>query len=66
MIKLSPCERQVLMLFVEKGKLTLVAEALGRSVHTVRAQKSAIMWKLGENTTVGLVRTAIQKGLVKP
>jgi two-component system nitrate/nitrite response regulator NarL len=64
-MKLSPREREVLALYVAKGRLTLVAEALGRSVHTVRTQKNNIMWKLGENTSAGLVRTAIQKGLVK-
>ena len=65
MIKLSPREREVLALYVAKGRLTLVAEALGRSVHTVRTQKNNIMWKLGETTSAGLVRSAIQKGLVK-
>ena len=64
-MKLSPREKEVLILFVEKGKLTLVAEALGRSVHTVRTQKNAVMRKLGEKTSVGLVRAAIEKGLVK-
>ena len=66
MRKLSPREREVLALFVQKGQLTLVAEALGRSVNTIRTQKNNIMWKLGERTTAGLARAAIQKGLVKP
>lgn len=64
-MKLSPREREVLALYVAKGRLTLVAEALGRSVHTVRTQKNNIMWKLGETTSAGLVRSAIQKGFVK-
>ena len=64
-MKLSPREREVLILFVEKEKLTLVAKTLGSSISTVRTQKYNIMRKLGEKTSVGLVRTAIQKGLVK-
>jgi DNA-binding CsgD family transcriptional regulator len=65
-IKLSPREREVLALYIAKGRLMLVTEVLGRSVHTVRTQKNNIMWKLGATTSAGLIRTAIQKGLVKP
>ena len=66
MRKLSPRERIVLALFMEKGRLQPVAAALGRSVHTIRSQKNSAMWKLGANNNVEMVRSAIQKGLVKP
>jgi DNA-binding NarL/FixJ family response regulator len=64
MIKLSPREREVLTLFVQTGCLTLVAEALGSSVHTVRTQKNSVIRNLGA-TSVGLVRAALQKGLIR-
>jgi DNA-binding NarL/FixJ family response regulator len=55
MIRLTAREQEVLALLIEKGKTRPVAEALGRSVYTVRAQKRNIMNKLGERTTAGLV-----------
>ena len=64
-IKLSPCERQVLMLFLAHGRLQPVAGALGRSVHTICQQHAAAMRKLGVRNPVELTLRAIQKGLVK-
>ena len=42
-----------------------MAEELGRSVHTIRVHKNSAMKKLGEKTNTGLVRAAVEKGLIK-
>jgi DNA-binding NarL/FixJ family response regulator len=65
MRKLSPREQEVLVLYVEKGRLKPVAETLGRSVHTIRHQRASFMRKLGARNSVELTWLAIQKGLVK-
>jgi DNA-binding NarL/FixJ family response regulator len=66
MMKLSPREREVLLLFTEEGRMKPVAEALGRSVHTVQSHKSSIMRKLHAKNSIEMIRSAIRKGLVKP
>ena len=66
MVRLSPREREVLMLYLAKGQLKRVAETLGRSVHTIRHQHASAMRKLGARNSVELTLLAIQKGLVKP
>ncbi len=66
MMKLSPREREVLILLMEKGRLPLVAKTLGRSVHTVQSHKTSIMRKLHAANSVEMIVTAIRKGLVTP
>ena len=66
MIKLSPREREVVALYVAEGQLKRVAEALGRSVHTIRHQHDSAMRKLGARNAVELTLLAVQKGLVQP
>jgi len=64
LIKLSPREHEVLALYVEKGRLKAVAEALGISVATVKAQKRTLMKKLGVCNSVEMTTAAIKRGLV--
>ena len=64
MIKLSAREQQVLALFVQKGRLQLVADELGVSLGTIRSQKESIMRKLGAGNAVQLTAAAIKRGLV--
>ncbi len=66
MMKLSPREREVLALYVAEGQLRRVAEALGRSIYTIRHQHASAMRKLGARNSVELTILALQKGLVKP
>lgn len=65
MIKLSQREQEVLAMYIEKGRLQPVADALGVSLATVRSQKENIMRKLGARNSVQLTAAAIRKGLVK-
>jgi DNA-binding CsgD family transcriptional regulator len=63
-IKLSPREQQVLCLYLTVGRLKPIAESLGVSLHTVKAQKGHVMRKLGASNTVELMHAAIQRGLI--
>lgn len=65
MKQLNPREREVLALYVAKGQLTLVAEALGRSLHTVESHKDSIMRKLHAKSSVEITYFALRNGLVK-
>ena len=64
MIKLSPREQEVLTLYVQHGRLKPVAEALGVSVSTVKAQKRTLMKKLDAGNSTEMTTTAIKRGLV--
>jgi DNA-binding NarL/FixJ family response regulator len=64
LIKLSPREQEVLMLYVRHGRLKPVAEALGVSISTVKAQKRAAMRKLEAGNSTEMTTTAIKRGLV--
>ena len=64
-MKLSPREREVLVLYVANGRLKPVAEILGRSIYTVRNQHESAMRKLDTRNSVELTLLAVQKGLVK-
>jgi DNA-binding CsgD family transcriptional regulator len=65
LIKLSPRELEVLVLYAENGRIKSVAESLATSPNTVRGQKYSIMRKLGATNAVELIRSAIKRGLVK-
>jgi DNA-binding NarL/FixJ family response regulator len=58
-------ERQVLQLVAEGRRTRQVAEILGVSVKTVESHRANIMRKLGIADAAGLVRYAIQRGLVQ-
>ncbi len=63
-IKLSQREQQVLALYVQKGRLQLVADELGVSLGTIRSQKESIMRKLGASNSIQMTAAAIRRGLV--
>ncbi len=62
---LTSREREVVQLVAEGKKTSEIAQLLSRSVATVRAHKASAMRKLGAHTTVALVRTALERGLVR-
>jgi DNA-binding NarL/FixJ family response regulator len=63
---LSPREREVLQLVAEGRLNKQVAAELGIAVRTVEAHRASIMRKLGLTDQAGLVRYAVQKGIVPP
>lgn len=63
---LSDRERQVLQLVAEGNTTKEVARILGVSVKTAESHRSRIMQKLDIHDTVGLVRCAIRRGIIKP
>jgi DNA-binding NarL/FixJ family response regulator len=62
---LTARERQVLQLIAEGKRTREIAERLGVSVKTVESHRTNVMRKLGITETAGLVRYAIQRGLVQ-
>lgn len=52
MIKLIPCERRVLVLLIAYRRFQPVADASGRSVHTIRCQHTSVMRKLAVRNSV--------------
>ena len=62
---LTPRETDVLRLIVRGYTNRQAAEELGLSVRTVETHRANLMGKLGVQNLVGLVRTAIQQGLVR-
>jgi DNA-binding CsgD family transcriptional regulator len=65
MIKLSPREVQVVSLYLAVGRLRLVAQQMGVSIHTARKQKENAMRKLGATNSAELLVAAVRRGLVK-
>ena len=63
--KLSDREKQVLKLLAEGYMHKEVADMLHISVKTVIAHQTNISEKLGIHTRTGLVKFAIQKGIIK-
>ncbi|MCJ7435467.1 MAG: response regulator transcription factor [Anaerolineales bacterium] len=63
---LSPREREVLQLIAEGNTNAAIAEKLTLSVRTVETHRAHIMSKLHFNSQAGLVRYAIQQGLIAP
>lgn len=62
---LSPREREVLALLAAGASNRDIAAALALSVATVETHRKNIKKKLGIATTAGLIRFAIQCGLVE-
>ncbi len=63
---LSPREREVLQLVAEGRLNKQIAAELGIAERTVEAHRANIMRKLGLTDQAGLVRYAVQKGIVPP
>ncbi|KUK26564.1 MAG: Two component transcriptional regulator, LuxR family [Acetothermia bacterium 64_32] len=62
---LTPREQEVVRLIAEGKKLSEIARILCRSPATVRAHKASAMRKLSVHSTTGLVRAALELGLVR-
>ena len=63
--KLTPREREVLVLFLQELDDKKVSARLGTERHTVRNQLASIEHKLGVNNRAELVRFAALCGLIK-
>lgn len=63
---LTPRERQVLQLIAEGKRTKEIASLLGVSVKTAESHRTRLMEKLNIHETAGLVRYALQRGLIQP
>lgn len=61
---LTPRELEILQLLSQDLPVTKIAERLHRSVATVETHRKNLKKKLGANTMVQLVRTALKYGLI--
>ena len=62
--KLSSREKQILQLIVDEMTSTEISDTLNISVNTVETHRRNIMHKLGAKNIVGVVRIAIEDGLL--
>jgi DNA-binding NarL/FixJ family response regulator len=62
---LTPRERQVLQLIAEGKRTKEIAALLGVSVKTAESHRTRLMEKLNIHETAGLVRYALQRGLIQ-
>jgi DNA-binding NarL/FixJ family response regulator len=62
--KLSRREKEVLNLIVREMTTQEIANTLFISINTVETHRSSLLTKLGARNTAGLVKTAIEKGLL--
>jgi DNA-binding NarL/FixJ family response regulator len=62
---LTPRERQVLQLIAEGKRTKEIASLLGVSVKTAESHRTRLMEKLNIHETAGLVRYALQRGLIQ-
>jgi DNA-binding NarL/FixJ family response regulator len=62
--RLSVREKEVLKLIIDERTTNEIAETLFISVNTVETHRNHLMQKLGARNLAGLVRIAIEKGLV--
>lgn len=62
--QLTPREREVLQLIAEGHNTAEIADLLAISPHTASRHRANLMQKLGSHTQAGLVRKAIEQGLV--
>jgi DNA-binding NarL/FixJ family response regulator len=62
--QLTSREREVLQLIAEGHNTTEIAELLAISPHTATRHRANLMQKLDAHTQAGLIRTAIERGLV--
>jgi len=65
-IELSPRERQVLVLLANGVAKKRIAAQLGISIRTVEAHRASIMEKLDIHSIAGLVRFAVNRGMLEP
>jgi two-component system, NarL family, response regulator NreC len=63
-VQLTPRQREVLQLIAEGRRMKEIAATLQLSTRTVETHKYEMMRALGADSTAGLVRYAIQLGLV--
>jgi DNA-binding NarL/FixJ family response regulator len=64
--RLTPRQREVLQLIAEGHTSRGIAHILSISVKTVETHRAGLMDRLGIRDIAGLVRYAIQKGIVSP
>jgi DNA-binding NarL/FixJ family response regulator len=62
--QLTSREREVLQLIAEGHNTTEIAELLAISPHTATRHRANLMQKLDAHTQAGLIRSAIERGLV--
>jgi DNA-binding NarL/FixJ family response regulator len=64
--RLTPRQRQTLLLLAEGYSMKEIAQFLGVSVKTVETYRAQLMQRLGIRNLAGLIRFAIQVGLISP
>lgn len=62
---LSKTETRVVQLILQGKTTAEIARALDRSHRTIEVHRSHIMWKLGTDGMVDLVKTCVRRGLVE-
>ena len=62
--QISPREKEIIKLIADQYTTAEIAEALFISKHTVESHRQNILLKLGLKNTAGLVKYAIQKGII--
>lgn len=65
-VHLTPREKEILELIAQEMTNIQIAERLGLSPRTVHTHRRSLMQKLGVKNSAGLVRYAIEIGLVPP
>lgn len=65
-VHLTPREKEILELIAQEMTNVQIAEKLGLSPRTVHTHRRSLMQKLGVKNSAGLVRYAIEIGLVPP
>ncbi|MBX2845942.1 MAG: LuxR C-terminal-related transcriptional regulator, partial [Saprospiraceae bacterium] len=61
---ISEREREIIRLIADEFTTKEIAEQLHLSPHTIESHRQNIMLKLGAKNSAGLVKYAIQKGLI--
>jgi DNA-binding NarL/FixJ family response regulator len=65
LVKLSPRQREILLLIAEGQATKEIAKLLKISVNTVKTHRLKLMEKLGAHEITGLVRYAAKLGLLR-
>lgn len=63
-VSISPREREIIQLIADELTTKEIAEKLHLSTHTIESHRQNILLKLGAKNSAGLVKYAIQKGLL--
>ena len=61
---ISPREKEIIKLIADQYTTNEIAEKLFLSTHTIESHRKNILLKLGLKNTAGLVKYAIQKGII--